>query len=111
MIDWQAGDLAMCAHHRDWCPHGGERLPDKASVAESMFFPQVGETYRVYEVVVFGPHVHGAEDEGDLIYLRIDGFVPFFDARLFVKCTPAAAEFSLEEGIDLPLDKPVTVPA
>lgn len=85
MADWQIGDMATCAHHRHWHPSGKERLPDQASFAESLFFPQVGETYKVYDLGVFGPEVHCSEEEGELLYLKIEGFVPFFDARLFVK--------------------------
>lgn len=108
---WQVGDLAQCAHERHWHPDGAERHPDKASLAEAMFYPAVGSIYRVYEVRIFGPEVHTGVDEGDLCYIRIDGFVPYFDARLFRKVTGQAAKALDRQSIEENDNQPEQVPA
>ncbi len=102
MSGWEIGDMAKCVHPREWHPHGFERLPDLASFAESLFFPQVGQTYRVYDVAVFGPKVHLGEDDGDLVYIKVDGFIPFFDARLFVKVLPSQEAAIEERKVEVP---------
>lgn len=108
---WTIGDLAQCIYAKDWHPNGAERPPDIGSFAESLFFPAIGQISRVYDVAIWGPHVHLGEDEGDLCYIRIDGFVPFFDARLFRKVAPSDKLVSDRVEIAALTDQPEQVPA
>jgi hypothetical protein len=109
--NWQVGDLAQCAHERSWHPEGTERNPDLASFAESLFFPTVGSVSKVYEVIVVGPDVHTGVDEGDLCYIRVEGFVPYFDARLFRKVNGSAIEEQDHRAVEEAGTQPEQVPA
>ena len=109
--DWQVGDLALCVHPTTWVPCGADvRAPNVGSIAETMFAPNVGSTYTVNHVEFFDRSICGG-DEGGMLYLGLDGFVAYSDARLFVKTKLHAADAEDRETIALLNGKPVPVEA
>ena len=88
MTDWQKGDLAQCVHPTTWIPAGADcRCDDIGTFSETFCKPVVGSIYTILDLMVHGPDLHGG-DEGDVLYLLPEGFLAYFDARLFVKVTP-----------------------
>ena len=108
---WQIGDLAQCIRKVSWCPDGTDyRVDDIGSFSETFCKPVVGTIYTVRDIMVMSKEQHGG-DEGDVLYLLCDGFLAYFDARLFIKITPPKADEFDREVIDLMLGKPVPVEA
>ena len=101
MSDWQIGDLAQCIRNVSWIPEGTDhRADDIGTFSETFCKPVTGSIYTVTDTAVMGREQHGG-DGGDVLYLLCEGFLAYFDARLFRKVTPPKADEFDREVIDL----------